>query len=79
MSICSQKVRVRGSAMADLPTADLWNGEGCGGSQKCELATADELGWEYDEVDVSYFLRDEFPAGCTVDAWDGVTWRRASC
>ena len=25
-------------AFKDLPHADLWNGVGCGGSQKCEIA-----------------------------------------
>ena len=54
--------------MKQLPTADLWNGVGCGGSQKCELATADERNWDYDEVDVVQFLHAEFPPGCEVDA-----------
>ena len=56
--------------MKQLPTAELWNGVGCGGSQKCELATADERKWDYDELDVVQFLRAEFPAGCEVDAQD---------
>ena len=28
-------------AFHDLPHADLWNGVGCGGSQKCEIAQLD--------------------------------------
>ena len=30
-------------AFDDLPFADLWNGVGCGGSQKCEIAQLDSL------------------------------------
>ena len=62
--------------MEDLPTANLWDNFGCGGSQKCELATADFMGWEYDQVDVGEFLAHTFPTGCTVDALDGAAWRR---
>ena len=29
---------------------NLWDGIGLGGSQKCELATADEMGWDYEET-----------------------------
>ncbi|CAE7031446.1 unnamed protein product [Symbiodinium sp. CCMP2592] len=55
-------------------TTDLWDNVGCGGSQKCELATLDRLQklegskWDYDEVDVSDFLGSEFTAGCPVYA-----------
>ncbi|CAE7795115.1 unnamed protein product [Symbiodinium sp. CCMP2592] len=64
--------------MADLPMVDLWNGIGLGGSQKAELATADEEGWQYDEVDVSTLLEAAFPKGAEVDAWcdDAKSWRR---
>ncbi|CAE7642888.1 unnamed protein product [Symbiodinium sp. CCMP2456] len=56
-------------SMKDLPTVDLWDGIGLGGSQKAELATADEEGWEYEEVDVATFLDEAFPEGARVDAW----------
>ena len=55
-------------------TIDLWDNVGCGGSQKCELATLDRLQkqegskWEYEEVDVADFLGSEFTAGCPVYA-----------
>ena len=46
---------------------------GCGGSQKSELATANLMkkqspGWDYEEVDVTAFLKDQFPPGAQVDA-----------
>ncbi|CAE7242556.1 unnamed protein product, partial [Symbiodinium sp. KB8] len=52
---------------------DLWDGVGCGGSQKSELATANLMqkqhpGWDYEEVDVTAFLKNEFPLGAEVDA-----------
>ena len=70
--------------MEDLPFANLWDGEGCGGSQKAELATVDakklqvaeEQGpeeackWNYAEVDVATFMQEQFPVGSIVDAWD---------
>ena len=65
---------------------DLWDNVGCGGSQKCELATLDRLQkqegskWDYDEVDVADFLGSEFTAGCPVYAKTkgegGEEWRR---
>ena len=64
--------------MKDLPTVDLWDGIGLGGSQKAELATADEEGWEYEEVDVATVLLGAFPEGAQVDAWCDAAkvWRR---
>ncbi|CAE7911298.1 unnamed protein product [Symbiodinium necroappetens] len=52
---------------------DLWDGVGCGGSQKSELATANLMqkqhpGWDYEEVDVTAFLKNQFPLGAPVDA-----------
>ena len=35
-------------SMKDLPTSNLWDGVGCGGSQKCEIATLEArrgMGW----------------------------------
>ena len=58
------------------PETKLWDNIGLGGSQKCELVTADSNGWKYDAVDVAEFLRDEFPVGRMVDALHGDTWRR---
>eukprot|EP00438_Fugacium_kawagutii_P001451 Skav211868 [mRNA] locus=scaffold1431:166491:168956:- [translate_table: standard] len=51
-----------------LATANLWDGIGCGGSQKGELAKLDQLGWQYEDVDVTMFLSDQFKVGETVDA-----------
>ena len=59
---------------------NLWNGIGCGGSQKCEIAFLErkkqEAGdaWAYDCVDVAHFLKDEFKVGAKVDAFDGQKW-----
>ena len=66
--------------MKDLPTVDLWDGIGLGGSQKAELATADEEGWEYEEVDVATVLLGAFPEGAQVDAWCDAAkvWRRGT-
>ena len=57
---------------------DLWDNVGLGGSQKCELATVDMMGWSYDQVDVALVLQTEFERGCSVDAWCGEEnrWRR---
>ena len=69
-------------AFEDLPFADLWNGVGCGGSQKCEIAYLEMMrrdegqAWDYDCVDVSHFLQTEFKTGSQVDAFDGKKWRR---
>eukprot|EP00439_Symbiodinium_sp_Y106_P019642 s3821_g2.t1 len=67
-------------SMKDLPTVDLWDGIGLGGSQKAELATADEEGWEYEEVDVATVLLGAFPEGAAVDAWCDAAkvWRRGT-
>eukprot|EP00438_Fugacium_kawagutii_P014491 Skav200723 [mRNA] locus=scaffold1362:55773:58286:+ [translate_table: standard] len=61
-----------------LPEANLWDGQGCGGSQKGEIAMLDRMNeqepggkWQYDEVDVSQFLETQFQVGDTVDALDG--------
>ncbi|CAJ1407420.1 unnamed protein product [Effrenium voratum] len=75
--------------MEHLNTADLWDGVGCGTSQKGEIATLDEMrkkskedksDWDYDEIDVFTYLRAEFKQGTIVDAFDSSTnkWRRGS-
>eukprot|EP00438_Fugacium_kawagutii_P008143 Skav234384 [mRNA] locus=scaffold2071:277554:279677:- [translate_table: standard] len=66
-----------------LPTANLWDGSGCGGSQKAEIAKLDQMSWSYDEVDVTQFLTSQFQVGETVDAFysqnDGKTdFRKAT-
>lgn len=48
----------------------LWDGKGCGGSQKVEIAKLDEMGWEYEEVDVTRFLAREFQVGDLIEALD---------
>ena len=55
-------------AWKDLPTQDLWNGIGCGGSQKSEIAYLDMKGFPYVETDASRFLRHEFQWGTEVIA-----------
>ena len=62
----------------DLPKADLWNGKGCGGSQKCEIAYLEKRGFAYTETDVLHFLRQEFQCGKDVIALDGQTWTRGT-
>ncbi|CAE7276883.1 unnamed protein product, partial [Symbiodinium pilosum] len=62
--------------MKDLPTSNLWDGVGCGGSQKCEIATIKAMGWEYDGVDVSLFLREQFKENDVVEFLDGGYWRK---
>ena len=63
---------------------DPWDGVGCGGSQKCEIATVEKMkqvegaAWDYDEVDVSDFLLDTFRVEQVVDAWDGSEWKRGT-
>ena len=63
---------------------NLWDGVGCGGSQKCEIAFLERMrqqegdAWNYDHVDVSHFLKDEFKVGAKVDAWDGKQWCRGT-
>ncbi|CAE7244678.1 unnamed protein product [Symbiodinium sp. CCMP2592] len=74
-------------SMEDLSDreVDLWDGVGCGGSQKSELATANLMqkqspGWDYEKVDVTAFLKDQFPPGAQVDALHeteaDVRWRK---
>ena len=60
----------------DLPNADLWNGIGCGGSQKCEIAYLDRQGLAYVETDAVKFLRQEFQSGKEVIALNGKEWRK---
>ena len=62
---------------AMLPKVNLWDGIGCGGSQKGEIAKLDEMRrtdrsgrWDYDEVDVTEFLAAQFKPGDKVDAFD---------
>ena len=55
----------------DLPKEDLWNGVGCGGSQKSEIAYLEKEGYEYTSIDAIHFLRAEFQCGKEVIAWDG--------
>ena len=57
-------------AWKDLPIEDLWNGVGCGGSQKSEIAYLEKQGWEYTSIDALHFLRKEFQIGKEVIAWD---------
>ena len=68
----------------DLPTANLWDGVGCGGSQKCEIAYLEKMkqehpdeGWDYCGIDVVSFLSGEFRPQQEVNALDGSQWRRA--
>ena len=63
----------------DLPQEDLWNGVGCGGSQKSEIAYLDQQpNCHYSEIDAIHFLRGEFPWGKEVVAWDDrdEIWKR---
>lgn len=62
--------------MKDLPTSNLWDGIGCGGSQKCEIATLKAKDWDYEGVDVSSFLKAQFNKGDVVEALDGAYWRK---
>ena len=68
----------------DLNRVNLWDGVGCGGSQKCEIAYLEQMrqqqgeAWNYDHVDVSHFLKEEFKVGAKVDAWDGKQWCRGT-
>ena len=65
------------------PYVDLWDGVGCGGSQKGEIAYLDMMrkkspgkGWEYDGVDVISYLEKVFKPETMVLARDGDQWRR---
>ena len=70
-------------AWNDLATVPvLWDGIGCGGSQKCELAYLDMMqkkcgqDWNYEGVDVVNFLKKEFTKGKVVNALAGTKWCR---
>ena len=62
---------------------DPWDGVGCGGSQKCEIAYLNKMrdqnpgkGWEYiGVVDVIIYLKEEFKPGNFVLARDCDQWR----
>ena len=65
------------------PYVDLWDGVGCGGSQKGEIAYLNMMrkkspgkGWEYDGVDVINYLKKVFKPETMVLARDGDQWRR---
>eukprot|EP00438_Fugacium_kawagutii_P030889 Skav215842 [mRNA] locus=scaffold1630:85275:87416:- [translate_table: standard] len=65
-----------------LPFANLWDGQGLGGSQKGEVAKLElmkllEPGekWAFDEVDVTDFLEDQFRPGEVIDAFENATNR----
>eukprot|EP00434_Breviolum_minutum_P005739 symbB.v1.2.005055.t1/scaffold291.1/size238869/20 len=65
------------------PCVDLWDGVGCGGSQKGEIAFLNMMrkkspgkGWEYDGVDVINYLKKAFKPETMVLARDGHQWRR---
>ena len=62
----------------DLPKENLWNGVGCGGSQKSEIAYLNMKGWDYIETDAISFLREEFHWGKDVIALplDGKKWQK---
>ena len=63
-------------AWKDLPKENLWNGIGCGGSQKCEIAYLDRIGLDYVEVDAIHLVRHEFQRGIEVIAMDNGKWRK---
>ena len=74
-------------AWNDLSQLDVdpWDGVGCGGSQKCEIAYLNKRrdqnpgeGWEYIGVDVIIYLKEEFKPGKLVLARDGDQWRRGT-
>ena len=67
------------------PDVDPWDGVGCGGSQKCEIAYLNKMrdqspgkGWEYIGVDVIIYLKEEFKPGNFVLARDCDQWRRGT-
>ena len=72
-------------AWDDLSRLDLWDGVGCGGSQKSEIAYLNKMrdqnpgkGWEYKGDDVIIYLKEEFKPGKLVLARDGDQWRRGT-
>ncbi|CAK9009127.1 Uncharacterized protein SCF082_LOCUS10180 [Durusdinium trenchii] len=73
-------------AWDELSFRDLWDGVGCGGSQKAEIAYVEAMRkiegdtWDYDEIDVKRFLFQEFHPNCKVfaeDPTDG-SWREGT-
>ena len=65
------------SRLVDASKGQPVDGNGCGGSQKGEIAKLDEMRridrsgrWDYDEVDVTDFLIAQFKPGDIVDAFD---------
>ena len=63
-------------AWEDLPRENLWNGIGCGGSQKSEIAYLDMGDLDYDETDAINFLRHEFQRGTEVIAMLNGKWQK---
>ena len=63
-------------AWKDLPKENLWNGIGCGGSQKSEIAYLDMQGLGYVETDAINFLCHEFQWGTEVIALDNGKWQK---
>ena len=60
----------------DLPQENLWNGIGCGASQKSEIAYLDMKGLDYFKTDASRFLRHEFQWGSEVIAMLNGKWQK---
>ena len=63
-------------AWKDLPKENLWNGIGCGGSQKSEIAYLDMQGLDYVETDAINFLCREFQKGTEVIAMLNGKWQK---
>ena len=63
-------------AWEDLPKENLWNGIGCGGSQKSEIAYLDMQGLDYVEIDAINFLCHEFQWGTEVIAMLNGKWQK---
>ncbi|CAE7436837.1 Rai14, partial [Symbiodinium sp. CCMP2456] len=63
-------------AMCDLPTSDLWDGIGLSAKQKVQVAIAEEMGWEYEAIDLVDLVRTAFPEGCLADGMDESGWWR---
>ena len=63
-------------AWEDLPKENLWNGIGCGGSQKSEIAYLDMQGLDYVETDAINFLGHEFQWGTEVIAMLNGKWQK---
>ena len=65
--------------------ANLWDGVGCEGDQKIQIAYLEEMrkhnpgkGWKYKSVDLINFLKKHFQPGTRVLARDGDQWRRGT-